>query len=117
MPSPKMETKLTIRSLIAGLTIVATLLTSCGDTSEKEFYEGKTISVYVGRPPGSGADLAVRSFVRFWQEHIPGRPTMVVKNLPGRCWLASLECRLGQEGTQRPRDLFLPGVRYCGYRA
>jgi tripartite-type tricarboxylate transporter receptor subunit TctC len=83
MPSPKMETKLTIRSLIVGLIIAVTLLTSCGDTSEKEFYEGKTISVYVGRPPGSGADLAVRSFVRFWQEHIPGRPTMVVKNIPG----------------------------------
>lgn len=83
MLAAKVETKLTVRSLIAALTIVTTLLISCGDTSEKEFYAGKTISVYVGRPPGSGADLATRSFVRFWQEHIPGRPTMVVKNVPG----------------------------------
>ncbi len=80
---PKVETKLMRRSLIAALLIITTSLTGCGDTAETEFYAGKTIFVYVGRPPGSGADLAVRSFVRFWQEHIPGRPTMVVKNVPG----------------------------------
>ena len=72
-----------IRSLFIALIVATTLLTACGDTEDKEFYSGKTISVYVGRPPGSGADLAVRSFVRFWQEHIPGQPTMVVKNVPG----------------------------------
>ena len=72
-----------LRSLIAALIIATTLLTACSDSAEKEFYAGKTIFVYVGRPPGSGADLAVRSFVRFWQEHIPGEPTMVVKNVPG----------------------------------
>jgi hypothetical protein len=78
-----MEPKLMIRSLFIALIVATTLLTACGDTENKEFYSGKTISVYVGRPPGSGADLAVRSFVRFWQEHIPGQPTMVVKNVPG----------------------------------
>jgi hypothetical protein len=78
-----MELKLMIRSLIAALIIATSILTACGDTAERDFYAGKTIFVYVGRPPGSGADLAVRSFVRFWQEHIPGRPTMVVKNVPG----------------------------------
>jgi len=74
-----------IRALfVALLVIVATaLMTACGETEDKEFYSGKTIEVYVGRPPGSGADLAVRSFVRFWPEHIPGRPTMLVKNVPG----------------------------------
>ncbi len=72
-----------IRSVLAALLIATTWLTGCGDAAEKEFYAGKTIIVYVGRPPGSGADLAVRSFVRSWQEHIPGRPTMVVKNVPG----------------------------------
>lgn len=72
-----------IRILIIAVTMATTLLTACGDVEEKEFYAGKTIFVYVGRPPGSGADLAVRSFVRFWQEHIPGQPTMVVKNVPG----------------------------------
>lgn len=78
-----METKLTIRALTTAVMIALTLLVGCSDTADKEFYAGKTIFVYVGRPPGSGADLAVRSFVRFWQQHIPGQPTMVVKNVPG----------------------------------
>jgi predicted small secreted protein len=72
--------------LIAALVAMAMLLTGCtSDSSEGtgEYYAGKTIVVYVGRPPGSGADLQVRSFVRFWQEHIPGKPTMIVKNVPG----------------------------------
>ena len=72
-----------IRTLIATVIIATSLLTGCGDNEEKDFYAGKTIFVYVGRPPGSGADLAVRSFVRYWQQHIPGHPTMVVKNVPG----------------------------------
>ena len=72
-----------IRILAVAVIMASTLLSACGDNTEKEFYEDKTIFVYVGRPPGSGADLAVRSFVRFWQEQIPGQPTMVVKNVPG----------------------------------
>ncbi len=72
-----------IRSLISAFLIVMSLWAERGVTVEKEFYAGKTVFVYVGRPPGSGADLAVRSFVRFWQKHIPGQPTMVVKNVPG----------------------------------
>ncbi len=60
-----METKLMIRILAVAVITASTLLSACGDNTEKEFYAGKTIFVYVGRPPGSGADLAVRSFVRF----------------------------------------------------
>jgi hypothetical protein len=68
-------------------------------SADKDYYEDKTVFVYVGRPPGSGADLAVRSFVRFWQKHIPGNPTVVVKNVPGgggaRVW------NLGWENKKR----------------
>ncbi len=71
-----------IRNLIAAV-MIATSLLAVQDARAEDFYEGKTVFVYVGRPPGSGADLAVRSFVRFWQKHIPGQPTMVVKNVPG----------------------------------
>lgn len=72
-----------IRILTIAVLIVTSLWAERAVTAEKTFYEGKTVFVYVGRPPGSGADLAVRSFVRFWQKHIPGQPTMVVKNVPG----------------------------------
>lgn len=72
-----------MRNLVAVFLIVASLWVESGVAAEEDYYAGKTIFVYVGRPPGSGADLAVRSFVRFWQKHIPGEPTLVVKNVPG----------------------------------
>jgi len=54
------------------------------DVAQNEHYfEGQTITVYVGRTPGSGADLSVRVFAEFWRRHIPGNPTIVVQNLPG----------------------------------
>ena len=70
-------------SQILGLLITAACLVSGEVSAQEDFYAGKTVTVFVGRPPGSGADLAVRSFVRFWQEQIPGQPIMVVKNVPG----------------------------------
>ena len=69
--------------LILGLMTIVACVAPGATFAQDEFYADKTITVYVGRPPGSGADLAVRSFVRFWQEHIPGNPVMVVKNVPG----------------------------------
>jgi hypothetical protein len=51
--------------------------------AQEAFYFDKTITVYVGRGPGSGTDLALRTFVKFWQKHIPGNPTIVVRNIPG----------------------------------
>jgi len=75
--------KLMMRSLITAFLIMASSWAELAVTAEADFYAGKTVFVYVGRPPGSGADLAVRSFVRHWQKHIPGKPTMVVKNVPG----------------------------------
>ncbi len=78
-----MEMKPITQGLMAAILALTVLWVKPGVAADKEFYQGKTVIVYVGRPPGSGADLAVRSFVRFWQAHIPGKPTMVVKNVPG----------------------------------
>jgi hypothetical protein len=73
----------TIRSLFFIAFVASCSLGLHGCTAETGHFAGKTVFVYVGRPPGSGADLAVRQFVRHWQKHIPGQPTMVVKNVPG----------------------------------
>ena len=61
----------------------AALLPAGAQEVEGEFFEGETVTVYIGRGPGSGTDIALRAFIRFWREHIPGRPTMVVRNIPG----------------------------------
>jgi len=70
------------------------ILGSCSN-EPTEFYSGKTINIYIGRTPGSGADLAVRLFARYWGDHIPGNPNIVVRNIPGgggtRVWNFGVE--------------------------
>jgi len=48
-----------------------------------EYYAGKTIDFIVGTPPGGGYDIYARAVARHMPRHIPGQPTMVVKNMPG----------------------------------
>jgi tripartite-type tricarboxylate transporter receptor subunit TctC len=48
-----------------------------------DFYAGKTIEVIVGGAAAGGVDLYARAVARHLPHHIPGNPTIVVKNLPG----------------------------------
>jgi tripartite-type tricarboxylate transporter receptor subunit TctC len=48
-----------------------------------DFYRGKTISLYVGFPPGGGYDLYGRVMLPYFSRHIPGNPTIVIKNMLG----------------------------------
>jgi tripartite-type tricarboxylate transporter receptor subunit TctC len=47
------------------------------------FYRGKTISLYVGFPPGGGYDLYARMFAPYFSRHIPGNPLIVLKTMLG----------------------------------
>jgi len=62
---------------------MASLSPSPASGAEHDFYAGKTLNFYLGRSPGSGTDIALRAFIRYWQEHIPGKPTVVIRNIPG----------------------------------
>src|SRR5258707_10181644 len=48
-----------------------------------DFYRGKTISLYVGFPPGGGYDLYARVVAPFFSRHIPGQPSIVIKSMLG----------------------------------
>jgi len=48
-----------------------------------DFYRGKTISFYVGFPPGGGYDLYARVFAPHFSRHIPGNPQIVIKSMLG----------------------------------
>lgn len=47
------------------------------------FYEGKTITIIVGYKPGGGYDRVTRLLARHLPKHIPGKPTVIVQNMPG----------------------------------
>ena len=47
------------------------------------FYEGKTLRLIVGTSPGGGYDTYARAIARHMAKHIPGKPTIIVQNMPG----------------------------------
>jgi len=47
------------------------------------FYQGKTIRVIVGTPPGNLYDLWARLIAAHMSKHIPGNPDFIVQNMPG----------------------------------
>lgn len=47
------------------------------------FFEGKTLRIIVGYPPGGGYDAYARVIARHMGKHIPGNPAIIVENMPG----------------------------------
>jgi tripartite-type tricarboxylate transporter receptor subunit TctC len=48
-----------------------------------DFYKGKTLNIVVGYTPGGGFDANARLLSRYIARHIPGRPNVIVTNMPG----------------------------------
>jgi tripartite-type tricarboxylate transporter receptor subunit TctC len=48
-----------------------------------DFYKGKTISLIVSTTTGGGYDAMARAIARFIGRHLPGAPTVLVRNMPG----------------------------------
>jgi tripartite-type tricarboxylate transporter receptor subunit TctC len=49
----------------------------------EDFYRGKSLDLMVGFSPGGGYDVYARMVGRHIGKHIPGNPTVVVKNMEG----------------------------------
>ena len=49
----------------------------------QDFYQGKTINVIVGNVASSGYDPYGRVLARHMAKYIPGKPTVIVQNMPG----------------------------------
>ena len=48
-----------------------------------EYYEGKTVRLIVMTTPGGGYDTYTRTIARYLGKHIPGKPNIIVQNMPG----------------------------------
>lgn len=51
--------------------------------STAEFYKGKTVTLLVSSAPGGGYDVLARTVARYLPNHLPGAPSVVVKNMAG----------------------------------
>jgi tripartite-type tricarboxylate transporter receptor subunit TctC len=59
------------------------LLWSSEVHAQAPFYQGKTIRIVVGFAPGGAVDVWARVVARYWPNYIPGKPDIVVQNMPG----------------------------------
>jgi tripartite-type tricarboxylate transporter receptor subunit TctC len=48
-----------------------------------EFYQGRIVTVVVGSNAAGGYDTFARAVARYMGKHIPGSPTLIVRNMPG----------------------------------
>jgi tripartite-type tricarboxylate transporter receptor subunit TctC len=71
-----------IRHAAISLTFAATAL-AAAPLAAADYYAGKTIELIVGGGPGGGYDIYARTVARHLARHIPGEPSIVVKNMPG----------------------------------
>ena len=48
-----------------------------------DFYKGKSIRMVVGASAGGGNDVYARLLARHMGRHVPGKPGIIVQNMPG----------------------------------
>jgi tripartite-type tricarboxylate transporter receptor subunit TctC len=48
-----------------------------------DFYRGKDITILVGYGAGGGYDTTARLFAQHFGKHVPGKPAVIVQNMPG----------------------------------
>jgi tripartite-type tricarboxylate transporter receptor subunit TctC len=65
------------------ISILCLLLWVGAAHAQAPFYQGKTIKILLGTPPGNLYDLWARLIVAHMGKHIPGNPDFIVQNMPG----------------------------------
>jgi tripartite-type tricarboxylate transporter receptor subunit TctC len=73
------------RAGFAAITLAAALAIIDGVRAQtpEQFYAGKNVDIVIGYPPAGSNDTYARALARHIGKHIPGKPTVVPKNMPG----------------------------------
>ncbi len=86
----------------AALLAVLVATTPKSGTAQSGFYAGKTLRIIVGASAGGGYDVYARAIAPFLAEHLPGKPTVIVQNMPGGGGMTSvlyLDANAPKDGT------------------
>jgi tripartite-type tricarboxylate transporter receptor subunit TctC len=70
--------------------------------AQSGYYAGKTFRIIVGSSAGGGYDTYARAIAPYLAEHLPGKPTIVVQNMPGGGGMTSvlyLDANAPKDGT------------------
>jgi tripartite-type tricarboxylate transporter receptor subunit TctC len=72
-----------VRSMWLCFLLAGAAMQAAHAQSVADFYRGKTISMLVSSSPGGGYDALSRAVARYLGKHIPGNPSVIVRNMPG----------------------------------
>ena len=65
------------------LLLICALTGNARADSVSDFYQGKTVNLYIGYGPGGAYDTYSRLLARYMPAHLPGNPTFLPQNMPG----------------------------------
>ena len=68
---------------LRGLAVGCLVAGAAASAQAQDFYKGKTLNIIVGNSPGGGFDANGRLLSRHIARHIPGKPDVIVTNMPG----------------------------------
>lgn len=77
--------------LITTLIALFAFATTSSAQTAADFYKGKTVRLVVGFSPGGGYDAYTRLLARHYGRFIPGKPDVIVNNMPGASSLKSVQ--------------------------
>jgi tripartite-type tricarboxylate transporter receptor subunit TctC len=89
--------------VVAPISIVSSLLVamlSAPGVSAEDFYSNKQLRLIVGFLAGNDYDLGARFFVKYLTKYLPGRPNIIVQNMPQAASIAAANYLFAQA----PRD-------------
>lgn len=69
--------------VIAALVVAVALCAHGREAAAAPYYEGKTLTIVVGYTAGGGYDKIARVLAKHLPKHIPGKPAVIVENMPG----------------------------------
>ena len=71
------------RMIVVCMAIFALSVIAPGKIAAAPYFQGKTITLIVGTNPGGGYDNTARLVAKHLPRFIPGKPTVVIQNMPG----------------------------------
>lgn len=96
-----METTLTrLTAAATAAAALAVLAANAHAQSAAEFYKDRQMNLIISTGPGGGYDINGRLIARFLTNYLPGKPTIVARNMPGAGHVRAANFM----ATQAPRD-------------
>lgn len=65
------------------LSVIAAVAVLCAGPATAQFYKGKRVTMLINYGAGGPTDIEGRIVARYLANHVPGKPTIIVKNMGG----------------------------------